>query len=160
MRKWLFILSIVSLLAIYATPANAQGRDPAQVQAQIDSAFASKLTKIKNAQATYAANHGGRYFQALWTHTNAPADANNTAPNNLNSKPHYQGEDLNYFWVIANLPAQIPNRFKIDQYDGPNGRGYVVTLSAIIGGVEYQKVAYVEGAESYRLGGWVEVRTP
>lgn len=154
----LSVLLALALVVIPLSPTSAaqapQACDQTQKLNAVDNAFQSKLNRIKNYESSYLIAHG-RYFQALRTHTNIP-DGNNAAIDRGNSKPDYQAETLQALLDGANVPNQIPNSFRIDQYDGANGQGYVIILEVIACGKHMMRSVNV-GAETYRDQDWFEL---
>ncbi len=156
------IASVLLVLALVVTPLSPTSAAPApqacdqtQKLNSVDAAFNAKINRLKNFQSSYLLAHPGKYYQALWSHDAIPDG--NLAPINQNAtRPHYQQETLQSIIDGANIPAQIPNRFKVDWYEGPSGIGYVITIDVMACGKHMERSVNV-GAETYRDAAWHEV---
>lgn len=151
----LFVLALVVTLATPA-PAFAQCNQAALLNS-VDASLNAKLNKVRQFETDYLLAHG-RYYQALWTHAAAPS-GNPIAVDQLTSKPHYQTETLQALFDAQNLQRNLPNRFRIDQYDGPAGKGFVIVAEVVACGLTMQR-HYHTGAEAWREQGWHEVKLP
>lgn len=157
LKKLSLVLIVLLVCAMLVTPARAQTKDPEKIKGDIDLAVTLNVNKIKNFQSSYLLTHG-KFYQALWTHTNAPADGNPIGVDKLLSKPSYQNETLQTLFDDAKLDKLMSNRFKIDWYDGPSGKGYTLTLETIINDLTYQRIMHLSGNETYREQAWFEVK--
>lgn len=155
------LLSVLLVLAsVVALPVlNVHAQDvayPTELQyydAQID----LMLPRLEVFQSQfYAVN--GRFYQALESHTAAPDVPE--VPDNIEEHPTDQPEDLALFWeTFAELPDVLAWSFRIDTYSGPDGDGYVVTISTVVNGETWQKsVNY--GPETWRAADWYLVTAP
>lgn len=124
-----------------------------EIKARADQVLTQIWREIQERQVVYAANHGGRYFQGLITHTVTPADGVDVAPDCLLVTPTDQPERWIDFGL--ELPA-IPFSIQLDVYDGPLGKGYVVTVQVKYQGVLYERAAQY-GPETHRAFSWREV---
>lgn len=122
----------------------------AEIRDAVDAKLATLWPTVQARQATYAANHNGRYFQLLPTHLILPADGLETALANLLAKPSYQAESGADF---GGWPATLPMCLTIHQYDGPQGRGYAGICEVVVSGTTYWRAAQV-GPETWRAFGW------
>lgn len=153
MRKILYLTSVLLLVFVAFNVSNvraAQVEYPAELQyydAQID----VLLPRLENFQAQYYAVNG-RFYQALESHTAAPDVP--TLPDGITTSPTDQPEDLAYFWeVFAELPDVLAWSFRIDTYSGPDGDGYVLTVSTLVNGETWQRsVNY--GPDTWRAVDW------
>jgi hypothetical protein len=94
----------------------------------------------------------GGYFQALESNSTAPAVP--VVPDGLSGSPTDQTEDLAYFWTNgAELPEVLAWSFSITTYAGPDGAGYVLTVSTSIEDVTWRK-AINFGPEDWRGSSW------
>lgn len=151
----LFVLVLV--VALFATPAPALAQcNQAGVLNSVDASLNAKLNKVRQYETDYLLAHG-RYYQALWTHAATP-NGSQTAVDQLTSRPHYQTETLQDLFDKQNIQRNLPNRFRIDQYDGPQGQGFVIVAEVVACGLTMQR-HYNTGAETYRELGWHEVVT-
>lgn len=117
----------------------------------IETSVRSRLGAIRQRQAEYLAQHG-HYAQVLPTHSSEPVDGEDAAPDQLDAKPHYQAEsaaDLSPGISFETRRASL----RIDQYIGPQGAGWVLTLRCRING-EIWRLAINEGPEDYRDAAW------
>lgn len=137
--------------------AHAQAVEyPVELQyydAQID----LMLPRLEAFQAQYYAVNA-RFYQALESHTAAPDVPE--VPDNIDASPTDQPEDLALFWEsFAGLPDVLAWSFRIDAYSGPDGDGYVVTISTVVNGETWQRsVNY--GPETWRAADWYLVTAP
>lgn len=93
-------------------------------------------------QNTYAANHGGRYWQGLITFStvpnHTPGAAGDARADRLTVRPTDQAEswqDLFPEWDTENFAAAA----KINVYDGPSGKGWNLTVFVRYNGVIYHR---------------------
>lgn len=121
-------------------------------QAQIDSVFSSVLASATEKQAGFFTGKG-RYFQGLKTPAVTPADML-ALPTDSILKPAGQPES----WANAGiaLPVLSEISFRIDVYDGPKGRGYVLHGEIQLAGKLYRKSACF-GPESWQEQDWHDV---
>lgn len=114
----------------------------AQVRTRVDDWLAARWPTVQARQATYAANHNGRYWQGLKTHTGEPNHTTATfadaTPDRMTSKPSDQAETWRDFLDEINGVA-IPAVFVMDCYQAPGGWGYVAHVYARHNGVLYHR---------------------
>ena len=109
------------------------------------------LAKVR--QEAYAANHGGRYWQGIATPSNLPDDGALVAAD-YTKKPHDQAERwTDIFFGADVLPTNIPAQAQVDVYDGPQGKGWTVTLRGTKNGNLYWRTWNV-GPETWREQDW------
>ena len=153
--KQITLFTLLVLLAVSVTPAAAAQVDqyPAELQyydAQID-LMLPRLAQFQNLYYTV----NGRYYQALESHTTAPDVP--SLPDGLYTSPTDQPEDLALFWdSFASLPDVLAWSFRIDTYSGPNGDGYVVTLSTVVNDATWKRAVNV-GPDTWRAADWYAV---
>lgn len=126
---------------------------PQEVRDTVNATLAPLLTAIRSRQAAIFGARG-RYLQLGRTHVMAPIDGELAAPDNLSFRP--QGETQGW----QGLPANLPCCLWIDVYDGPQGKGFVVTAEVsltINGRVLTWQRAVNEGPETWRSFNWVRV---
>ena len=117
----------------------------------IDARIGASMETINSIQEGYR-NDNGRYAQAMFTHSEAPEDENESSPDQLESHPTDQVSS----WAdLAQgvMPDTMLSRMKIDSYDGPRGQGYVIFLEKKINGQLYVKSINV-GPEEERSKDW------
>jgi hypothetical protein len=121
-----------------------------------DSWLAARWPTVQSRQATYASNHGGRFFQGLRTHGTFPTDAVAALADLLDSHPTDQAETWND--AIAGLPANWPIALVMDVYNGPEGWGYVGHVFVYVSQLDriYTRSQNV-GSETWRTSPWREV---
>jgi hypothetical protein len=112
----------------------------------IDNRIEPRLETLKNEQAAYLAANG-EFWQGLWTHTRELVDGEDVAPDNLDEKPHDRPLAPAWGQYVSLLPPKMRARARIDVYEGPLGRGYVLILEVRINGDLYRK-SYNEGPEA------------
>lgn len=145
------LLVLIAWPALGAAPA--QKTDPLTT---VDNLLSTALTKIENYQAQYALQRG-KYFQALWSHSTPPADGSLAAPDLLTTKPTDQLENWSTLWSELELAgSRSPMRARIDVYDGPGGKGFIVTVEVIVDGQAMTRSINV-GPERYRDVSWHKV---
>lgn len=121
----------------------------------MDGKLAAWWPQILSRQDTYAANHGGRYWQGLASHTLEPADGTETAPDCLTKKPHYQAEDWS---ALGALPATWPMVMWFDQYKTPAGTyGFVGHVCVKLGTQVWQRSRNGRGPETWRTQAWQRI---
>ena len=156
MKKLLAVLPILLLmLAIGIVPVGAaqQQAFPAEL-AYYDAQINVLIPRLNNFQAQYYAVNG-RYYQALVSHETAPDVP--TVPDGITSSPTDQPETLAYFWeTFAELPDSLGWSFRIDTYYGPDGNGYVITISTLVDGETWER-AVNYGPEAWRAAEWYHV---
>jgi len=124
------------------------------ILATIDTRLAASMTLIETIQNDYFQEHG-RYAQALFTHSTAPADESEAAPDQLEQSPTDQDETWNDL-ASGVMPATMLSRMKVDTYDGPSGKGYIVVLEKIINDDTYVRRINV-GPESHHSQNWEKI---
>lgn len=127
-------VTITSAAWIAATVA-VRGRGEAAIRAAVAAWVEARLAPLAALQATYASNHGGRYFQGIrWV---VPADGEDVN-SDLALEPHDQVENWTDFG--ANIPTRVPGSLAIDVYFTGSVWGYTVTVVVILSGVRWIKV--------------------
>jgi hypothetical protein len=147
----------IALLAL-ALPAHAATLVSAR--AKVDTWLTNNFPLVISKQATYLAAHG-RYWQGLLTVSGTNAIPNFTAgadgdaiADNLASKPYYEAESISDIFPTF-VGVALPCAFLCDQYDGPLGRGYVVTVFLRFNSVIYVR-SHNTGPESWRESAWAQ----
>lgn len=130
----------------------------AAIQSAINTWVGNRLATVRTRQETYAANHGGRYWQGLHTHTAEPVDGASTAPDNASATPH----DQPHGWATLGytLPATMPLRLRIDVWRARAGWGW--TLAArfkAAGGAVYERCWHGAGPGD-TSSPWAQVPPP
>lgn len=148
------ILTVLLFASVYV-----QGATLATARLKVDTWLTNIWPTITVRQDAYAANHKGRYWQGLLSCAGTNTIPNFTAASdgdatqdNLASKPYYEAESIADIFpelVGINLPAA----FQCDQYVGPLGAGYTVTVWVRFNGVIYTRSKTV-GPEKWRDADW------
>lgn len=125
---------------------------PAEIRTAVDAKLATLWATIQTRETAYFAAHG-RYWQGLRTHAVDPADGAEALPSVGTATPDYEPDDP---WPEAILNAPWPMSIELSQYAGPNGLGYVGTVSVTIVGNTWQRSAQV-GPETQLQQGWHRV---
>lgn len=150
------LVGLATLLIALASPTAAVVAQTATppVFNGIDVVIDSYLPRIANYQGAYVLGHG-RYFQGLWSHGDAPDEAGQPGPpDRLTARPTDQLEGFGALWNDIHVgQGNLPFRFRVDTYDGPGGKGYVVTVQVRRLGELYERVVNV-GPEGWRESGW------
>jgi hypothetical protein len=150
-------LIVTTILLISATWSRAE--DLKELQTRIDKWWEENGKTISAAQDEYKKDHPV-YFQGLKTHAVVPDQkedkTDDKIPDKANAKPSGQAES--WVDVVPAIAAEVlPCALTIDVYDGPQGKGYVVTLL-----VKFEGVAYVKrvntGPEAERDLEWTEYK--
>lgn len=147
-------LIVATTCALYlAAPVAAQKTDPLK---DTEGLIAAKVKDISDFQEAYKSSRG-RYAQMLWTHDVAPKAL--TLSNKLTDAPSYQTDlKTDDMLTAIKFEKQQQCRLRIDQYDGPSGKGYVVTAECDTGTQKMQR-CWNFGAETYRTSAtWFEVK--
>lgn len=145
-------------LALLTLSLSAHGATLASARLKVDTWLTNIWPTITSRQATYYAANG-RYWQGLLSCTGTNAIPNFTAASdgdaqadNLSSKPHYQAESIaDVFPSLSGI--SLPAAFLCDQYRGPLGDGYVVTVFVRFNGTIYTRSKTV-GPETWRDAVW------
>lgn len=155
MKKLLYLLPLLLLLAVSATSAQAAQvvAYPAEL-AYYDAQVDLMLPRLDDFQYQYYTVNG-RYYQALESHAAAPDVP--TVPDGIDNSPTDQPESLALFWdVFAELPEVLAWAFRIDTYSGPDGDGYVLTVTTVVNGETWQRsVNY--GPDTWRTANWYKL---
>jgi len=132
-------------------PLNAQ-------KAMVDGWVSGRVAAFRAKQDAWLAGHG-EYFQGLATHSAAPADGADAAPDRLDAHP----EDRPHDWATflgapppVVLPPAMPAAITFNVYEGPLGWGWEMVAEFLYAGVRYRKV-WNTGLESWRDADWFEV---
>ncbi len=141
----------VSIAAPIAT------KEPKTVRDEVDVKINGVIANIIAFQAGEAGK-SGKFYQVLWSHSQPPADGNLTAPDSIDSFPTDQpGKSARAQWGAAILPASLEARMRVDVYDGPQGKGFVIVVQSQLNGATWQRsINY--GPETYRDQGWTELK--
>lgn len=145
----LFVTVLVLLASAHTVSAAQTVQYPAELEyydAQID----LMLPRLVDFQLQYFAVNG-RYYQALDSHASAPDVPE--VPSQINASPTDQLETLALFWDYAELPDVLAWSYRIDTYSGPDGDGYVLTVSTLIDGAEWKR-AINFGPDDWRTADW------
>lgn len=128
---------------------------PAQIRQTVDDWLAARWPTVQARQIVYAGNHGGRFYQGLWTHLIIPIDGANFSPDNVNARPTDQVER----WVdFVTLPATFPAALCMDVYQNAQGWGYVASLRVFVAalGKTFERSQNGAGSETWRSVAWHE----
>ena len=99
----------------------------------------------------------GRYAQLLPTHAGVPADGVALAPDALALKAgSVTGRADDPAWSAAGvaLPAKTICSYRVDTFDGPEGKGWSLAAETVEGGVTYRRVQVWGGAQGMGTAGW------
>lgn len=145
-------------IALLSLSLHAHAATLASARAKVDTWLTNQWSTVVSKQAAYYATHN-RYWQGLLTCTSTngipnfttAADGDRTQ-DNLASKPYYQSESISdVFPTFAG--TALPCAFQCDQYRGPQGDGYVVTVYVRFNGAIYTRSKSV-GPEKWRDAAW------
>ena len=125
---------------------------PARLASVVTPWIEARLSAAATRQATYAAAHGGRYFQGVrWSIPDAAADV---APDR-SLRPHDQDES----WADTGwtFPATVPCALAVDVYRGPTGLwGWTLTAYVRANGATWRRTWDGTPAVAvYATGAWL-----
>ena len=95
---------------------------PPNLKNMIEGRLTGILASMDAHQNSYISTHNGQYWQGLPTHSVTPKDGEQKLPDVGNQTPKGQDEP----WPPGALNAPQPMNIRVDTYDGPFGKGYVV----------------------------------
>lgn len=147
------IVVFLVLSPFQMVPARAQSAalTPDEIRAAIDARLAQLWGAIQTKEANYFAAHG-HYWQGLRTNTLLPADGALVIADIGARTPTDQPDP----WPALALSTGLPMAITIDVYDGPEGIGYVATVTVTIVGRTWARSAQ-EGPEKWRVEGWHDI---
>jgi hypothetical protein len=125
-----------------------------QIQNASESFWATHGPTVISRQNAYLAAHG-HYWQGIESHGTLPDDGVSKAPD-LTKKPTDQLDRWLDFFSGYSLPATWPISVRIDVYDGPQGKGWVVVLRFTKNGQTWQR-SWNFGPETFREQAWTDV---
>ena len=127
-------------------------QSPNLVRGTVDTELSAHQPRLTTFQESYLAATG-RYFQALASHSSAPADGNVAVPDRLTAGPTDQAETCAFMWQQLALAGALNYSTRVDVYDGPQGKGYLHTVSVILSGQLWERTLNT-GPEAYREAAW------
>jgi hypothetical protein len=122
---------------------------PQAVRDQIDQRLTNLWPTVLAKQQAYLASKG-RYFQGLRSSSTIPADGADVPPDNLTAHPHYQAES---WQSMGGFPATEMSQIECHQYDGPQGKGFVLILTVLLAGQTWRRTVNY-GPETWRGTSW------
>lgn len=123
-----------------------------QITDAVDSKLATLWTAIQNRQDTFFATNN-RFWEGRRSHSVIPADGTETLPDIGTS-----ANTGSTAWPTAIRNTALPMALEVTAYDGPNGKGYVATVTVTVAGQTWQRSAQV-GGETWRAEGWHQVQS-
>lgn len=146
------------LLLLFLASLELSAATLSSTRLKVDTWLTNQWPTIVARQNAYYSSHG-RYWQGLLTCTGTNGIPNFTAAadgdatmDNLNSRPYYQIESISDLFP-ALVGVSLPAAFTCNQYDGPSGKGYVVTVYVRWNGTIYRR-AQNNGPETWRSFYW------
>ena len=130
----------------------------AQLRTRVDDFIANRLPLIVARQENFRTNRG-RYWQGLLTHTVVPAHTNSADGDSIADGLVQTPTDSldNWAAVFPEWTADsIPCALRVDIYDGPSGKGWVLFIFVRFNGQLYRRGLNV-GPESSRSHGWTVI---
>ena len=126
----------------------------AQLLKSIDARLDPLWPGIQGKQLAYLQSHQ-RFFQGLSTHSRPPTDGADVKADRINLRPRYQAEG----WDAMGLPkvagaVSLPCCLRCDQYRGPAGSGYVLTMTVVVNGETWTRIKQ-QGPETFREKAWL-----
>jgi|SRR3989338_2473622 len=129
----------------------------AGLQTTCDAKIDDLVTQLSTIQTTYNTAKG-KYWQGISCPTTIPADGATVAATTT-AKPTDQSED----WTNVNgvgqgitVDANLPIQLRVDTYNGPSGKGYVVIGTVVEATRTYRRAVNV-GSETGRTQAWADV---
>lgn len=141
-----------------ATPEGKATPAPEVVKLEVDQALSEHLAKLLDFQTQFFKTYG-RFYQALDSHSEPPADGKLVPPDLLDTKPTNETEKSADLWQQLTLDPALPYSSRVDVYQGPEGWGYVLTVSATLNKETWER-SINTGPERYREQGWHVVVSP
>ena len=127
-------------------------------KAMVDGWVGGRLAAFRDKQDAWLAARG-EYFQGLATHSAAPADGAQVAPDRLGARPTDRPHDWTTFLGAPPpivLPPAMPAALTFNVYEGSLGWGWELVAEFVYEGKTYRKV-WNTGLESWRNADWFEV---
>ncbi len=124
---------------------------------KIDSQIAKVSSDWTVFQATNAVSTF-EFYQVLWSHKSTPKDGVDSTADALNDMPTDKpGKTGKAFWDAGKMPSSFSARVRVDVYDGPRGKGYIVILQIDESGTTWERhINY--GPETERDLPWVVIQ--
>lgn len=145
-------------IALLALSLSSQAATLASARLKVDTWLTNNWPMVAGAQDDYYASHG-RYWQGLLSCTGTNTIPNFTATSdgdnvqsNLFSKPYYEAESIADIFPKL-VGVVLPAAFQCDQYVGPLGAGYTITVWVRFNGTIYTRSKTV-GPEKWRDADW------
>lgn len=100
-------------------------------------------------------NKYGRYWQGGWTSLTIPntVTLDIVLPTIVTLLSNVPGSEVGTWADIENFPLLLAFRVKIDNYAGPQGKGFVGVIQGSFNGTLYER-SKNEGPETYRTEAW------
>lgn len=122
-----------------------------QIRNAVDARLTALWPAVVAKQDAYAADHGGRFWQGMRSHSVNPSEGATALPTIGTTCPTDQ---LGEPWPTAVRNLAIEMAVQCDCYDaGAAGTGYVVTVWVDVLGTTYSRSQNV-GPESHRTEAW------
>ena len=147
------------LVLLLLAPCAGQSATLDSIRAAIENFRDAHAAKLVAKQEAYAANHGGRYWQGIITPGTIPDDGASVAADYTRKPTDQANRWADVFSGADALPASIPAQIRVDVYDGPLGKGWVLTVSGTKSGNLYTK-AWNVGPETWRAHAWQSCTLP
>lgn len=151
-------MKTILTIALLALSLTTHAATLASTRTAVNNWLTNNWPAVSSKQAAYLTNHG-RYWQGLLTCTSTNGIPNFTTAadgsgvmDNLASKPYYQSESISDIFA-GFVGIGLPCAFLCDQYDGPLGLGYVVTVFVRFNGTIYTR-SHNTGPETWREADW------
>jgi hypothetical protein len=139
-----------TLAILVLSIASAFSATRQQIEDAIQTRWLQIVPTIRNRQAIYFANHG-HYFTGVKTHSVAPDDGAETAPDRANANEPGFGKWSDFISLPSNMNAVL----EIHNYVTPAGEhGYYATLRFTKNGNTYVRSLNVEGPQNSFSHGW------
>lgn len=125
-----------------------------QLRNEIDSRLADLWPKVVSRQEAHLAARG-RFWQGNWTHDTIPSalTADLSFPEDNLNTTNVPTSEQGTWTDIPNLPVKACYRLRIDNYDGPLGKGFVGVVQVKHNGTIYER-SRNHGPETWRTKAW------
>jgi hypothetical protein len=160
------LLSVLALMLLPLSPVSASTTpessyqfDEAKLQAYIEEAITSRWELIVNFQKEQLINNG-QYYQVLPINSTVPEDGTKVLPDKLSVAPTYAPTKTAqaFYDAIKFDSSGEPFTVRVDVYDGPKAKGFVLCASYMATKIEKRR-CWNFGQENYRADtAWLELK--
>jgi len=147
MRPLLFLIGLLACSTSHAETLAA-------LRLRVDTWLTNRFSLLNSRQNAYFVSHG-KYFQGLITHSALPAQTTAAtavaAPDGLTF--HHADRSETWQDFLPEINETLAGAIVIDVYDGPQGKGWIVTVYVRYNGTTYRRIKSV-GPDTSRDAPW------